>query len=71
MSTAVTEALWTAILKCRDCGHELNRAENVPTDQKGFVSVTSALAAPRCPKGCRSTLSDLNLNTTIEWMLQS
>jgi hypothetical protein len=59
--------LWTAILKCHDCGGELNRAQHVPENQKGLVAVSSALVAGRCPKGCRSTFSDCNINTDLEW----
>jgi heterodisulfide reductase subunit B len=59
--------LWKAILKCRDCGHILNTAEHVPETNKGVVSFTAAFNAGRCPNGCRSTFSDLNLNTELVW----
>ena len=59
--------LWTAVLTCADCGSELNRAEHVPDSAKSKVAMASAFAAGSCPKGCRSTLSDLNLNTKLEW----
>jgi len=63
-----SKSLWTAILSCKDCGKELNRALDVPDSDRGRVSVSSALAAGRCPNGCRSTLSDLNINTKLEWI---
>ena len=59
--------LWTAILKCRDCGTELNRAEHVPEEKKAQVDISAALMAGKCPKGCRATFSDCNINTTIDW----
>jgi len=60
-------ALWKATLRCADCGEILNTAEHVPEHEKSKVSMASPLVAGRCPKGCRSTCSDMNMNTTIEW----
>lgn len=65
------ETLWTALLTCRDCGQELNRAESVPQNSKAAVNVTSAHVAGQCPNGCRSTFSDFNINTEIEWILET
>jgi hypothetical protein len=45
----------------------LNTAENVPEEAKGRVIVSSALAAGPCPKGCRSTFKDANINTDLVW----
>ena len=59
--------LWRAILTCRDCDTILNTAERVPESEKGRVAVSSGFAAGPCPKGCRSSFSDLNLNTKLEW----
>ncbi len=64
------EDLWTAILTCADCGHELNRARHVPEWEKSRVSVSSALAAGLCPNKCRSTWSDCNINTNLKWKLE-
>ena len=61
------EPLWMAILKCADCGCELNRAEHVPESAKAKVTMTSALAAKSCPNGCRATFSDCNINTKLDW----
>ena len=60
-------SLWRGTLKCSECGTTLNTAENVPEDKKGIVNVSSAFAAGPCPKGCRATFSDLNINTTLTW----
>ena len=59
---------WTGILKCKDCGAELNRAEHVPEGEKTRIAIAAPLVAGSCPNGCRSTFSDCNLNTTIEWV---
>lgn len=54
------------ILKCRDCGAELNRSNPLSESDVAKAMITSGLAAGTCPKGCRSTFSDLNLNTKAE-----
>jgi len=54
------------VLKCRDCGRELNRTEPLTEEQASHARITSAFAAGACPNGCRSTFSDLNINTEIE-----
>jgi hypothetical protein len=69
-SNLTGQSLWTAILTCADCGHELNRAVNVPKDQRLRVSILSAFAGGRCPNGCRPTCLDLNINTNLEWVPQ-
>lgn len=55
-----------AILSCADCGHELNRSIPFEAKDEGKVRMTSGFASGKCPKGCRSTFSDLNLNTKIK-----
>lgn len=55
-----------AILKCRDCHAELNRTNPFPDSDEAQVRLSSGLAAGQCPNKCRSTFSDLNLNTTLE-----
>jgi len=54
------------VLKCSDCGTELNRTEPLTESQASHARINSAFAAGPCPKGCRSTFSDLNINTRIE-----
>ena len=63
----MTEKLWRAVLRCRDCNHILNTAENVPDKDKIRVILSSPLVTGPCPNGCRSTASDCNANTTLEW----
>jgi hypothetical protein len=55
------------VLKCNDCGAELNRTIPLAGEQlERARSIGSVFAAGKCPNGCRSTFSDLNINTTIE-----
>ena len=54
-----------AIIKCRDCGTELNRTIPFEDGHEGRIRVTSGLAAGKCPNGCRETLMGLNLNTEL------
>jgi len=61
------ERLWRGTLRCRDCGEVLNIAENVPENKKAQVGMSAPLVAGRCPNGCRSTCSDMNMNTTLAW----
>jgi hypothetical protein len=57
-----------AIIKCADCGEELNRTLPFPPEAEAKIRMTSALAAGPCPKGCRSTFTDMNINTRIEML---
>ena len=54
------------ILKCRDCHQELNRTPEITEEEAKKARLLSGLAAHKCPNGCRSTFTDLNLNTEIE-----
>ena len=53
------------LLECRDCGTELNRTVPVTKGQAAKARISSGLAAPSCPNGCRPTFSDCNWNTTL------
>jgi len=63
----VSESMFVGILRCRDCGTEVNRTRLLTEQEKGQAALFSAFAAGHCPKGCRSTFSDLNINTTLSW----
>jgi hypothetical protein len=54
------------VLKCRDCGRELNRTAALTAEEASKARIYSVFAAAACPNGCRSTFSDLNINTEIE-----
>lgn len=54
------------ILRCRDCRTELNSTCAVPEGSWFHIRLSSGLVAKKCPHGCRSTCSDLNLNTELE-----
>lgn len=51
---------------CRDCGEVLNETVPFPGEEVGKVLISSVNAAGPCPRGCRSTFTDLNLNTKCE-----
>lgn len=55
-----------AIIHCADCGKELNRSIPFEKQDEAKVRMTSGFAAGPCPEGCRSTFSDLNINTRVK-----
>lgn len=59
-------ALVYLTIHCADCGAELNRTPPLTDEQAAEARVFSAFAAGRCPNGCRSTFTDLNINTRIQ-----
>ncbi len=59
--------LWTAIMRCRECKTELNRAEHVPEHQKSRVAISAPLLG-LCPTESHNTFSDCNLNFDLEWL---
>lgn len=63
--------LYRCDLLCADCGEVLNTARHVPEHDKSKVTIASALVAGQCPKGCRSTWSDCNINTELRWSEES
>lgn len=54
-------------LVCGDCGHPLNQSHPMAgsklKERWGQMVISSALCAGSCPKGCRATFSDCNINT--------
>lgn len=57
------------VLRCADCGHELNRTIAM-TEQDikrnwARLCIGSGLVAGKCPNGCSSTFSDCNINTKM------
>ena len=63
----MSDPTFTYVLTCSDCGGELNRAIGVPESDKGRVIMGAPLMAGKCKTGCRSTLSDYNLNWDGTW----
>lgn len=63
-------AKFTCIVCCRDCGHFLAEANDVPTNEYLRIVMSAPLVTPRCPKGCRATFSDCNLNSELDWFEQ-
>ena len=56
-----------AVVKCRDCGTVLNETKPFDKKDEGWIRLSSGLVAGPCPKGCRSTFRDMNLNTVLEF----
>ena len=57
-------------LLCADCGKELNRSKEMTgkeiCDNWVMIVMGSGFNAGKCKKGCRSTFSDLNINTDFK-----
>lgn len=68
MDTEQAERFEVRVL-CRDCGKVLNNT--VPMTQEELrrgwthLVLSSGLVTGACPSGCRSTYSDLNVNTAL------
>lgn len=65
-----SDDIFVILLKCAGCGIELNRSK-VMTGKEIYKSwtsivITSGFNAGSCSNGCRSTFSDLNINTKLE-----
>lgn len=56
-------------LLCADCETELNSTREFSKEELrsawGHLVMSSGLVTKACPKGCRSTFSDLNINTRM------
>ena len=59
--------LWTAIMRCRECRTEINRAEHVPEHQKSRVAISAPIVG-LCPTKSHNTASDYTLNFDLEWL---
>lgn len=55
---------------CKDCGEELNRSVVLTgkSIKKNWTKIVlgSGLNTKKCPNGCRSTFSDININTKLK-----
>ena len=58
---------WTYIVRCLDCGRELNRAEHVPTEKKAIIPVVATFCC-FCPIESHNTALDFNLHWDGEWI---
>ena len=61
--------LWTYVVKCKDCGREINRAEHVPEEKKTQVAISASLMC-FCPERSHNTGSDFNLHFDGEWIAE-
>lgn len=64
------EKLWTLIATCQVCGRELNRATQVPENERTFVAIAAPLMAI-CPDRSHNTLSDCNIGVKLEWVREA
>jgi len=61
--------MWTAVVRCKTCSQEINRAEHVPQSEKLRVEVSAPLMA-LCKEPSHNTGSDYNLNYDLAWLLE-
>jgi hypothetical protein len=65
--TNIDNAKFKVVLRCHDCGKELNETIEMTAQELlqrwTQLVLTSGFNAGKCPDGCRSTFSDLNTNT--------
>lgn len=64
---SVPDGVFIIIVKCRDCGAELNRSNPLTAKDYTMAVILCPIMTGRCPNGCRATFSDCNLNTVDEW----
>jgi len=65
---AVPNGVFIIVVKCADCGAELNRSRPLTKDNYTQAVILGPIMTPACPNGCRSTFSDCNLNTRDAWI---
>lgn len=51
------------VVECADCGKELNRSVPITKSEYTHAVLSGPLCTGPCPSGCRSTFSDMNINT--------
>lgn len=65
----VAESKFVARLTCADCGAQLNETVSMSGDELyrewTLIAISASFASGKCPKGCRATFSDLNINTKL------
>lgn len=66
-ATNIAEAKFKIVLRCGDCGKQLNETTEMTAQELWQrwtqLVLSSGFNAGKCPEGCRSTFSDLNINT--------
>ena len=64
-----SQDMYEVVLSCHDCGSELNRSVKMTGEDIhknwSVIALTSGFVAKKCPKNCRATFSDLNINTDL------
>lgn len=64
---SVPDGVFIIVVKCRECGAELNRSKPLTRKDYTLAVISAPLMTKPCPNGCRSTYSDCNANTLHEW----
>jgi hypothetical protein len=65
---SVPEGVFIIVVKCADCGVELNRSNPLTKADYTMAVLSAPICTGSCPNGCRATFADCNLNTTHEWV---
>ena len=55
------------VILCKDCQRELNRSKPITRKEYTEAVMSGPLCTKPCPNGCRSTYSDMNMNTVHRW----
>jgi hypothetical protein len=64
---ALPDGQFVIVVECGNCGAELNRSVPLTAKEYTMAVLMGPLNTRSCPNGCRSTFSDLNLNTRDRW----
>ena len=63
-------SIFQAHICCHDCGAILNSSIDMDretlNDKWSLLVISSGLVTGKCPKGCRATFSDCNINTDMK-----
>ena len=65
---AIPEGKFIIVSYCADCGAELNRTRPLEGNEYTLAVMGEFMSTKSCPKGCRSTFSDMNINTRHAWV---
>jgi hypothetical protein len=64
---SVPDGVFIIVVKCRDCGAELNRSNPLTRKDYTMAVILCPIMTSCCLNGCRPSASDWNANTIDEW----
>ena len=64
---SVPDGEFVIVVLCRECKTELNRSKPITAKEYTQAVITAPINTKPCPKGCRATFSDCNMNTLHRW----